>query len=152
MAKLVYAPDLGSDASCMRVRVPPLAPDRSGEEGWPSSPFYFIFPLYAAFAKLTLYCLPIVSDSAYSTLVSAFSACKRDTHRLSRWFFSCGPKGLACQLRLPALVRFTLANYFPLPVNGSSKFSVSCSLISSSSSWFCIYFRIFPSFFPTVLT
>lgn len=77
---------------------------------------------------------------------------KRDTHRLSRWFFSCGPKGLACQLRLPALVRFTLANYFPLPVNGSSKFSVSCSLISSSSSWFCIYFRIFPSFFPTVLT
>lgn len=77
---------------------------------------------------------------------------QRDTHRLSRWFFSCGPKGLACQLRLPALVRFTLANYFPLPVNGSSKFSVSCSLISSSSSWFCIYFRIFPSFFPTVLT
>ena len=76
----------------------------------------------------------------------------RDTHRHSRWFFSCGPKGLAYQLRLPALVQFTLANYFPLPVNGSSKFSVSCSLISSSSNWFCIYFRIFLSFFPTVLT
>lgn len=40
---------------------------------------FLFFPLHAAFANLTLYCLPIVSDSAYSTLVSAFSACKKES-------------------------------------------------------------------------
>lgn len=40
---------------------------------------FLFFPLYAASANLTLYCLPIVSDSAYSTLVSAFSAFKKES-------------------------------------------------------------------------
>ncbi len=62
------------------------------------------------------------------------------------------PKVLSYQRRVYALAACSLASYFLLPVNGSSKFNVNSSLIASSFNWFSIYLSITFSCFPTVLT
>jgi len=62
------------------------------------------------------------------------------------------PKVLSYQRRVYALAACSLASYFLLPVNGSSKFNVNSSLIASSFNWLSIYLSITFSCFPTVLT
>ncbi len=62
------------------------------------------------------------------------------------------PIRLNFQLRFKAYVSPPLANYFWLPVNGSTTSSVSCSLIISSLNWFSIYSFILFVSFPVVST